>query len=153
MRLEIMHPADQLVAFMTRIYANRLTTASGGNLSILDANGHIWITPTALDKGILTRGDMVQITDQGPVDTRVLPSSELPFHQAIYKSRNNIRAILHAHSPALVSFALMRELPDIHLMPVTRIVCGSISLAPMPGWAARSSVTSWPRSSERVSMP
>ncbi|NCC77642.1 MAG: class II aldolase/adducin family protein, partial [Clostridia bacterium] len=49
MRLEIMHPADQLVAFMTRIYANRLTTASGGNLSILDANGHIWITPTALD--------------------------------------------------------------------------------------------------------
>jgi len=130
MRLEIMHPADQLVAFMTRIYVNRLTTASGGNLSILDANGHIWITPTALDKGILTRGDMVQITDQGPASSRVAPSSELPFHQAIYKSRNNIRAILHAHSPALVSFALMRELPDVRLMPVTRIVCGPIALAP-----------------------
>ncbi len=130
MRLEIMHPADQLVAFMTRIYANRLTTASGGNLSILDANGHIWITPTGLDKGILARGDMVQITEEGPVTTRVAPSSELPFHQAIYKARSNIRAILHAHSPALVAFALMHEAPETRLMPVARLVCGPVALAP-----------------------
>lgn len=130
MRLEIMHPADQLVNFMTRIYNNGLTTASGGNLSILDSNGHIWITPTGLDKGILNRGDMVQVTDDGPVYSQARPSSELPFHQAIYKSRSNIRAVLHAHSPALVAFSLLRELPDVHLIPVTRIVCGNISLAP-----------------------
>ena len=130
MRLEVMHPADQLVAFMTRIYTNGLTTSSGGNLSILDSNGHIWITPTGLDKGILNRNDMVQVAADGPVTTHVLPSSELPFHQAIYKSRSNIRAVLHAHSPALVAFAMMRELPEVHLMPVTRISCGNISMAP-----------------------
>ena len=28
-----MHPADQLVMFMQRIYDNGLTTTSGGNLS------------------------------------------------------------------------------------------------------------------------
>ncbi len=129
-RLEIMHPADQLATFMTRIYNNGLTTSSGGNLSILDSNGHVWITPTGLDKGILNRNDMVQVAADGPVTKHVLPSTELPFHQAIYKSRSNIRAVLHAHSPALIAFAMMRELPEVHLMPVTRISCGNISMAP-----------------------
>ena len=130
MRLDFMHPADLLVTYMTRIYNNGLTTASGGNLSILDANGHIWITPTRLDKGILNRNDMVEITEQGPVVHHVHPSTELPFHQAIYKARSNIRAVLHAHSPALVAFSLMRQMPDVHLIPVTRIVCGNIAIAP-----------------------
>ncbi|MDD2534433.1 MAG: class II aldolase/adducin family protein [Eubacteriales bacterium] len=130
MRLDFMHPADQLVAYMTRIYNNGLTTASGGNLSILDSNGHIWITPTRMDKGILNRIDMVQITENGPVTHHVAPSSELPFHQAIYKSRSNIKAVLHAHSPALIAFCLMRKLPNVHLIPVTRIVCGPITMAP-----------------------
>ena len=130
MRLDFMHPADLLVTYMTRIYNNGLTTASGGNLSILDANGHIWITPTRLDKGILNRNDMVEITENGPIVRHVHPSTELPFHQAIYKSRSNIRAVLHAHSPALVAFSLMRQIPDVHLIPVTRIVCGNIAIAP-----------------------
>lgn len=130
MRLDFMHPADLLVTYMTRIYTNGLTTASGGNLSILDSNGHIWITPTRMDKGILNRHDMVEITEHGPATHHVKPSTELPFHQAIYKSRSNIRAVLHAHSPALVAYSLMRKLPNVHLIPVTRIVCGRIALAP-----------------------
>ena len=55
MKFEFMHPADQLVMFMERIYKNGLTTTSGGNLSIMDDNGDIWITPSGIDKGSLTR--------------------------------------------------------------------------------------------------
>lgn len=54
MKFELMHPADQLVMFMERIYQNGLTTTSGGNLSIMDDNGDIWITPSGIDKGSLT---------------------------------------------------------------------------------------------------
>ena len=36
---ELMHPADQLVMIMNRIYQYGMTTTSGGNLSILDENG------------------------------------------------------------------------------------------------------------------
>ena len=39
MKFELMHPADQLVMFMERIYQNGLTTTSGGNLSIMDEKG------------------------------------------------------------------------------------------------------------------
>ena len=49
----LMHPADQLVTLMQRIYQYGMTTTSGGNLSILDENGDIWITPTGIDKGSL----------------------------------------------------------------------------------------------------
>ena len=41
-----LHPRDELVATMARIYRYRMTTTSGGNLSILDPDGSIWITGT-----------------------------------------------------------------------------------------------------------
>jgi ribulose-5-phosphate 4-epimerase/fuculose-1-phosphate aldolase len=31
-----------------------MTTTSGGNLSIRDENGDMWITPSGIDKGMLT---------------------------------------------------------------------------------------------------
>ena len=34
MKFELMHPADQLVLLMDRIYHHGMTTTSGGNLSI-----------------------------------------------------------------------------------------------------------------------
>ena len=45
MKFELLHPADQIVQIMNRIYDSGLTTTSGGNLSILEENGDIWITP------------------------------------------------------------------------------------------------------------
>ena len=41
-----MHPRDEILATMERIYEYRMTTTSGGNLSIREDNGDIWITPT-----------------------------------------------------------------------------------------------------------
>ena len=38
-------PREQLVEMMRRIYQFRMTTTSGGNLSIRDDDGTIWITP------------------------------------------------------------------------------------------------------------
>lgn len=49
-----LHPRDQLVAIMNRIYHGGMTTLSGGNLSILDDDGALWITPAGVDKGTLT---------------------------------------------------------------------------------------------------
>jgi len=38
MNFKYMHPADQLVEIMNRIYQRGLTTTSGGNLSVRDEN-------------------------------------------------------------------------------------------------------------------
>ena len=88
-----MHPADQLVMFMERIYKNGLTTTSGGNLSIMDDNGDIWITPSSIDKGSLTRQDIMQVKPDGTVIGIHKPSVELPFHRHIYQIRPDIQYV------------------------------------------------------------
>ena len=85
---------------MERIYRYRMTTTSGGNLSILDDAGDIWITPARVDKGNLTRDDIVRVSPDGSVDGPHPPSSEFPFHRAIYDSRPDIRAIVEPLIPA-----------------------------------------------------
>jgi L-fuculose-phosphate aldolase len=126
----MMHPADQLVATMNRIYRGGMTTTSGANLSVLDSSGDIWITPGGVDKGVLCRSDIIKILPDGTIEGIHKPSVETHFHQAAYKVRPDIHAVLHAHSPALVAFSIMHQLPDSSLIPNTNIVCGRVSLAP-----------------------
>ena len=135
MNFQLLHPRDQLVAIMNRIYHNGMTTLSGGNLSIKDDNGDIWITPSGIDKGKLTPKDMMCVKPDGAVEGPHKPSSEFPFHRAIYKLRPDLSAIVHAHPPALVSFSIVREVPDTRIIPQANRVCGPVGYAPyaLPG--------------------
>ncbi len=135
MNFKLLHPRDQLVAIMNRIYHNGMTTLSGGNLSIMDSDGDIWITPSAVDKGNLAPQDIMCVQPDGRVQGPHKPSSELPFHQAIYKARPDFQAIVHAHPPALVSFSIVREVPDTRIIPQANRVCGPVGYAPyaLPG--------------------
>ncbi|MEM1068143.1 MAG: class II aldolase/adducin family protein [Planctomycetota bacterium] len=123
------HPRDEITRAMQRIYSYRMTTTSGGNLSIRDDNGDIWISPARVDKGNLTRDDIVCVHRDGSTTGLHPPSSELPFHQAIYESRSDIRAIVHAHPVALVAFSLCRSTPDTRLFHQAHFVCGKVGFA------------------------
>ena len=129
MKFELLHPADQLVMMMHRIYMSGLTTTSGGNLSIHDDNDDVWITPAGIDKGTLTRGDMCCVKPDGTVIGSHKPSVELPFHLSIYNRRPDLRAVLHAHPPYLVAFSVARKLPDVNLVANARRTCGIITMA------------------------
>lgn len=129
MNIQYIHPADQLVMFMQRIYDKGLTTTSGGNLSIMDSDGCIWITPAGVDKGTLYRKDIVCVHPDGTVEGRHKPSSELPFHISVYKMRPDLKAVLHAHPPALVAFSIIRKEPDLDLVTSVRRVCPDIRIA------------------------
>ncbi len=129
MRFDLLHPADQLVMIMDRIYQYGMTTTSGGNLSIRDQNGDIWITPSSIDKGSLTRNDIIRVTPEGEIIGIHTPSVELPFHRDIDQLRPDLHAILHAHPPTLVAFSLARKIPNTHLVPSVSLVCGEVAMA------------------------
>lgn len=129
MNLKYIHPADQLVMFMQRIYDKGMTTTSGGNLSILDDDGNIWITPAGVDKGTLSRHDIICVKPDGTQVGPHRPSSELPFHAAVYKMRPDLKAVLHAHPPALVSFSIARKCPNLDLLPSVRKMCPEVKIA------------------------
>lgn len=130
-----MHPSDQITMVIDKIYRSGLTTTSGGNISIIDENGDVWVTPSAIDKGTLRASDIVCVRADGTIEGRHKPSSEYPFHIAIYKNRPEIKAVLHAHPPALVSFSIVRQIPDTNVIPQAKHICGPIGYAPyaLPG--------------------
>ncbi len=120
---------------MERIYRYRMTTTSGGNLSIREPNGDVWITPARLDKGALRRDDIVCLRRSGEIDGICKPSSELPIHQEIRVRRPELAGIVHAHPTALVAFSLVHEVPNTRLFHQARHVCGEVGFAPyeLPG--------------------
>ena len=132
---KLMHPAEQLVLIISRIYRSGMTTTSGGNLSIKDENGDVWITPAGIDKGSLRPSDIVCVKADGSIVGVHKPSSELPFHQELYRVRPKMKSVIHAHPPALVTFSIVHEIPDTSIIPQARAVCGPIGFAPyaLPG--------------------
>jgi L-fuculose-phosphate aldolase len=134
----ILHPRDEILQAMERIYRYRMTTTSGGNLSIRETNGDVWITPARVDKGSLDRADVVLVRADGSVEGKHPPSSELPLHQAIYKARPEVQGIVHAHPVALVAFSLTHRVPNTRLFHQAWQVCGEPGFAPyaLPGTAA-----------------
>ncbi|HVP18191.1 MAG TPA: class II aldolase/adducin family protein [Spirochaetia bacterium] len=129
MKYEYMHPREQLVTIMRRVYGYGMTTTSGGNISVRDESGDIWITPGGTDKGALEEADIVRMRDDSVVEGVHPPSSEFPFHRAIYEARPDIRAVLHAHPAALVAFSLVRKIPDTSIIPQAHAVCGEVGYA------------------------
>ena len=78
---------------------------------------------------------MVCVKEDGTVLGIHKPSSEFPFHRLIYQARPDLKAIIHAHPPALVSFSIVRRIPDTRSLPNERQICGEIGIAPyaLPG--------------------
>ena len=124
-----MHPAEQIAIIIGRIDRSGMTTTSGGNLSIMDDNGDLWITPAGIDKGSLTPSDIMCVKADGTIVGPHRPSSEYPFHKAIYKMNPKARSVIHAHPPGLVTFSVVHKVPDTSIIPQARAVCGPVGFA------------------------
>ena len=132
-----MNSADQakeiLAVAIAQVYRGRMTTTSGGNFSLRDAENPagLWITPSGVDKGSLQPKDMVRVLADGSTESEAghRASSEFPIHRSIYEKRPELKAIIHAHPPALVAFALARKAPDLSVIPQIQKLCGSVGYA------------------------
>lgn len=126
---------EELAWTLRKIYDLDLTTTSGGNLSLRDDDGRIWITPAKIDKGQLRPEQIACVAERAgdrASETRSDPpaSSELPFHRAIYAARADLRAIVHVHAVSLVAFSVVRQVPDTRISAHCHALCGSVGFAP-----------------------
>jgi L-fuculose-phosphate aldolase len=125
-----MESAEKLVEIAKRLYEKNMNAALGGNVSIRQGD-EILITPAGINKGFMTEQDVVVVD----LDGKVLrgsgkPSSEGKMHYEIYKRRSDVHAIIHAHPPFAVGFALAhRDLPD-DILPEATIVFGRVPCLP-----------------------
>ncbi|MDR1504602.1 MAG: class II aldolase/adducin family protein [Prevotella sp.] len=135
MNIRIMHPADQICMVMKRIYDRNLTTLTGGNISVMDSKGVMWITPASIDKGSLQAGDIVRVFRDGKTEGKYRPSSEYRIHHRILLERPDIKAVIHAHSPEQVTMSILHKIPENRLYPAVYEAVPKIELAEyaMPG--------------------
>jgi L-fuculose-phosphate aldolase len=107
----------QVIAAVRRLDALGLNRGTTGNLSVRGAGGGMWITPSGMDPEDLGEDDLVWVGDDGALRGSWAPSSEWPFHQAIYRARVDLHAVAHAHSVHATAVAcLRRALPAFHYM-------------------------------------
>ncbi len=110
---------SEIVRFGRKMLAARLTSGTGGNLSIFDRNeGLVAISPSGIEYEDMTPDDVPVVDVAGKtVEGTRKPSSELGFHLALYRQRPDIRAVVHTHSVYATTMACLHwEIPAVHYL-------------------------------------
>lgn len=96
-----------------------LVEGTAGNVSCLDDSGQFaLITPTGIDYRDLDVTQLPVVDLEGNVLAGgYQPSSELQMHLQVYRSRKDVRSVVHTHSRFATTFAVLnRPVAAVHYM-------------------------------------
>jgi L-fuculose-phosphate aldolase len=110
-------------------YERHLMTANDGNISARMADGHVLITPSGISKGRLHADDMIVVDLDGNVlssrpDRAV--SSETPMHLEVYRHREDVRAVVHAHAIFATTLTLAGLEFPVDVLPEVLLALGDV---------------------------
>ena len=121
----------EVARFMRRLYKYGLTTTSGGNISLRISDDIIVITPSATDKGRMRWREVGIMNISGENLTPDLkPSIESDMHLSIYKRKNEIKAIVHAHPVCASAFTARKAKINTCLTAEACAILGNPVLVP-----------------------
>jgi L-fuculose-phosphate aldolase len=109
--------------FMRRLYEQKLTTTSGGNVSQRIDN-IVLITASQTDKAIMDEDQIGIISIGGNNLSDLKISMESKMHLAIYHNRLDVQAIVHSHPIFATSFAISGKDIKTNLAGEARAVLG-----------------------------
>jgi L-fuculose-phosphate aldolase len=118
-----------IVEIGRRVYQRGYVAANDGNISVKTPDNRVLITPTGVSKGFMDVDSMVVVTMDGKqVSSGPKASSELGMHLAVYRERDDVNAIVHAHPPFATAFGIA-EIPLTQaILPEVVISLGAIPL-------------------------
>lgn len=107
----------EIIARACDFKADGLSVGKSGNISVRCDEG-LLITPTGFAYEKLGPLDLSHCSFDGEIlEGKWAPSSEWPFHAAIYQAREDVQAIVHCHSPYAAALACVRKpIPAFHYM-------------------------------------
>ncbi len=119
---------EEIAYFMRRLYQQKLTTTSGGNISAR-LGDYVLITPSGTDKGRLCADDIGVVDLHGEmIGSSFKPSIENRMHLEIYTARPDVKAIVHAHPAAASSYAATATALNIRLLAESYVILGDIAM-------------------------
>ncbi|MFL6302971.1 MAG: class II aldolase/adducin family protein [Candidatus Sulfotelmatobacter sp.] len=97
---------EEIVRYGRTLHEKGFVAAMDGNLSVRLRQDRILVTPTGLSKGSMRPADLVIVDLEGKqVAGRRHVTSEIGMHLMIYRTRADVKAIVHAHPPTATGFA------------------------------------------------
>jgi len=94
-----------------------LTHGTSGNISLRRDARQFFVSPTGMRYDALEADDIPLVDLDGRWFGRRVPSSEWRFHRDIFKSRDDVGAIVHTHSTNATALACTgRGIPAFHYM-------------------------------------
>lgn len=121
----------EVARFMKRLYRQGLTTTSGGNISLKVNEDIVLITPSATDKGRMKWKDVgIMSMDGKNLTPQLKPSIEHEMHLSIYRKKDEIKAIVHAHPLFATAFTAIKCKIDTNLTAEARAICGEPFFVP-----------------------
>ena len=108
---------EEVVAVAQAIDKAGFCPSKSGNVSARCGDGFL-ITPSGLPYARTEPEDLIYLALDGTVlSGSRKPSSEWPFHVAIYRARPDAQAIVHTHSPRATALSCARRgIPAFHYM-------------------------------------
>ncbi|WP_119069745.1 class II aldolase/adducin family protein [Aggregatilinea lenta] len=121
-----------------RLYQLFLVAANDGNISVRISDTEILMTPTNISKGYMTPDDIVKLDLAGNMisaNGNHKASSERRMHLAIYRERQDVRGVVHAHPPTATGFAVANVSLDQPFLPEVVVRAGVAPVVPyaIPG--------------------
>lgn len=123
---------EEVAEVARRMISSGLVTGTSGNVSARTPDGDVLITPSGLDYGVLEAEDVVLVNLKGQMlEGSLEPSSETPMHTGIYRSRQQVEAVVHTHAPYATTLSCLGwEIPPVHYMLTALSGDGRVPLAP-----------------------
>ncbi len=128
--LSVYTAKKDIVEVCRRIWMKGYVASNDGNVSIRIAEDRILATPTGMSKGFLEESDLVVCDMEGNrISGSRKPSSEIKMHLMVYRRREDINAVVHAHPPVATGFSVAGMPLAQCVLPEVVISLGSIPLA------------------------
>ena len=102
---------QDVVKYCHKLIESGLTKGTGGNISIFNREQKLFaISPSGMDYYDMEKDDVVVMNLENEIiDGTKKPSSEVSLHSIFYKDRQDIDAVIHAHSLYCTALATIRE--------------------------------------------
>ena len=110
----------EVIDYCRKLYGGGFLPGIDGNISMRIDENTVVITPSGVCKGTVTEDELVTMTLGGEVVSGYKkPSCETPMHLTAYIHRPEVNAVIHAHSPNIIAFAMAGKHIDTQCAPFT----------------------------------
>jgi ribulose-5-phosphate 4-epimerase/fuculose-1-phosphate aldolase len=109
--------ASDITELGASFFRRGLTFGRTGNLSAVDADGTVLMTPTGVSLERLRPASLSRVTPDGEHVDGPPPTKEAFLHLALYRARPDARAVVHTHSTHSVAVSCLRDINRDNALP------------------------------------